>query len=66
MSQGRMRLATPCPLLMRPSGGCGGGKGRRAQAEAAGGATVKQTVEILVVDVPTLFNDKFQQSTSSS
>ena len=27
MSQGRMRLATPCPLLMRPCGGCDDGGG---------------------------------------
>ena len=38
----------------------------RAQTEAAMGATVQQTVEIPVVDVPMLFCDKFQQSTSSS
>ena len=38
----------------------------RAEAEAAGGATAQQTVEVPVVDVPMLFSDKFQQSSSSS
>ena len=64
MSQGRMRLVTPCPLLMRPYGGSG--EGERAEAEAAGGATVQKSVGIPVMDVVMLFSDTFQQSTSSS
>ena len=37
MSPGRMRLATPCPLLTRPHGGCGGGGwGRRLRRRRRG------------------------------
>ena len=54
MSQGRMRLVMPCPLLMRPYGGCGGGGvvAERAEAEAAVGATVQKSVGIPFMDVP--------------
>ena len=42
MSLGRTRLAMLCPLHMRLYGGCGGGEvEERAEAEAAGGATVQ-------------------------
>ena len=37
MRVGRMRLVTPCLLHMRLYGGCdGGGRGKRAETEAAG------------------------------
>ena len=43
MSQERMRLVMPCPLLMRPYGGCGGGGevGERAEAEGCSCAEVR-------------------------
>ena len=43
MSQGMMRLATPCPLLVRPHGGCGGGW--RGLGEGGGGVDAKAAVQ---------------------